>query len=141
MTQSHLPQNWIQKLCVMLSIGDWIHGNFSHEAIRFFTAWAKAEGGTAEWNPLNTTDHIADAWGQWQGSDYNRITVSNFLHPWQGIAATGATILQSSSFDGILADLRADKYTAEQIVQRNTAEIKTWGTNPTLVLEVLKDVS
>ena len=139
MSQSHLPEHWIEKLCVALSIPGWLTGDFPHEVERFFTAWERAEGGDAEWNPLNTTDHITDAWGPWQGSDYNRITVANYKHPWQGIAATAATILQSSNFSGILADLRATSPTwkAEEIVKRNAGEIKEWGTSPTLMLEIL----
>lgn len=140
MAQKHLPDHWIEKLLVDLSVGDWRNGHFDHQAVRFFTAWAKAEGGKATWNPLNTTDHIQDAWGRWQGTDLNSVTVANYNNPWQGIMATAATLLQSANFTGIVADLRAVSFTAEEIVNRNTGEIHVWGTSPTLMLEVLQEI-
>lgn len=137
MAQKHLPQHWIEKVCVLLSIPGWLTGEYPHQVMRFFTAWAQAEGGKAQWNPINTTDHISDAWGPWQGTDLNSVTVANYDNPWQGIVATAATLLQSANFAGIVADLRSGNYTAEQIVQRNSGEIHIWGTSPTLMLEVL----
>lgn len=137
MSGTHLPEHWIEKLCVDLSIPGWLTGDFPHEVVRFFTAWEKAEGGKATWNPINTTDHIQDAWGRWQGTDLNSVTVANYNHPWQGIMATAATLLQSANFVNIVADLRAGTFTAEEIVNRNSGEIHIWGTSPTLMLEVL----
>jgi hypothetical protein len=140
--QTHLPQHWIEKVAVLLSVPGALAGELAHETVRFFTAWAKAEGGTATWNPLNTTNHISDAWGAWQGKDYNRITVANYGHPWQGIVATAATLLQSKNFAGIVADLRANpQYTAEEIVNRNAVGLRDWGTSPTLMREVLTEIA
>jgi len=133
----HLPQNWIEKLCVHLSIPGWMQGKFPHQTVRFFEAWAQAEGGSAEWNPLNTTNHVKDAWGPWQGADYNRITVANYKTPFDGIAATAATLLHSTTWTNLLADLRANTYKAEDLVKRNEGEIREWGTNPDLMLEIL----
>lgn len=144
MSQKHLPQNWIQKLCVELSVTGWITGNFPHEAVRLFTAWAQAEGGTAQWNPLNTTDHVSDGFGAWQAADYNSVGVCNFNNPWQGIAATAATFLSNQAFTVLLEAIRAlgtSGKTAEQIVQGHETAIKTWGTNPNTILEVLKTTS
>ncbi len=140
MPQTHLPDHWIEKICALLSIPGWRTGDFNHEAVRFFTAWARAEGGKAKWNPLNTTDHIEDAWGHWQGTDLNSVTVANYDTPWQGIVATAATLLQSANFTGIVADLRAATFTAEEIVNRNSGEIHVWGTSPHLMLEVLAEI-
>jgi len=139
--QTHLPQHWIEKVCALLSVDGWLTGEIPHEVKRFFTAWAKSEGGTAAWNPLNTTDHISDAWGQWYTADFNRITVANYKSPWQGIVATAATMLQSTTFATIVEDVRTaktTKITAEQIVQRNENAIKQWGTDPKLMLAVLQ---
>lgn len=141
MSSTHLPQNWIQKVMVNLSIPGWISGHFDHQIIRFFTAWAQAEGGNAEWDPLNTTDHISDAWGAWYGPDYNSTGVVNYETPWKGIVGTYATMLESPVFTQIVSDLRvaeANAYTAEQLVERNKGAIHTWGTNPDLILEILK---
>ena len=143
MSQKHLPQNWIQKLCVLLSIPGWISGDYYHQIIRFFTAWADAEGGTAEWNPLNTTNHISDLFGAWQGVDYNSVHVANYNNPWQGIVATAATILENQAFSVLLGALRtaeADGLTAEQLVKGHEAAIKTWGTNPDTILSVLAGI-
>lgn len=141
MSQKHLPQNWIQKLCVQLSVQGWTTGTFPHQIVRLFTAWAQAEGGTAQWNPLNTTDHVTDAFGAWQGPDYNSVGVCNFNNPWQGIAATAATFLSNTAFALLLEAIRnaeTSGQTAEQIVQGHETAIKTWGTSPATILAVLK---
>lgn len=140
MTNTHLPQNWIQKLCALLSVTGWLTGNLPHQVGRFFVAWAQAEGGTARWNPLNTTDHIRDAFGAWQGADYNSTGVANYSSPFHGIVATAATLLEGpySSLLDALRGAAATGITAEQLVSQHEAEIKTWGTNPSLMLEILK---
>lgn len=141
MANTHLPDHWIQKVMVGLSVPGWISGHFYHQIIRFFTAWAVAEGGTAEWDPLNTTDHISDAWGAWYGQDYNSTGVVNFETPWKGIVGTYATLLESAVFIDVVNDLRhaeANSLTAEQLVTRNRSAIRTWGTNPDTMLAILK---
>lgn len=141
MSQTHLPQNWIQKVMVLLSIPGWISGHYYHQIVRFFEAWAQAEGGTAEWDPLNTTDHISDAWGPWYIKDYNSTGVVNYESPWKGIVGTAATLLESTVFQAIVQDLRTaegNKLTAEQLVNRHKDAIHTWGTNPDLMLQILK---
>lgn len=141
MSGKHLPDHWIQKGMVMLSIPGWLKGHFYHQVVRFFEAWQQAEGGSAEWDPLNTTDHIEDAWGHWYGPDYNSTGVVNYETPWKGIVGTFATMLESDVFSQIVADLRVAEtngWTAEQLVNRNATKIHEWGTNPSLMLEVLK---
>lgn len=140
MSGTHLPDNWIQKLCVDLGITGWLNGVFPHQVVRLFTAWAQAEGGTATWNPLNATNHASDAFGAWQNADYNSIGVCNYKTPWRGIMVTAATLLEGP-YAGIVAALRnaeGSGATAEQIVNANASEFRTWGTNPTTILAVLK---
>lgn len=141
---SHLPSHWIEKLCAILSVDGWRTGVFPHQVTRFFTAWAQAEGGTAAWNPLNTTEHVHSTdFGDWQTSpDYNSVGVANYKTQALGIMATSVTLL-AGRFDSLLGDLRtADTTgaTAEDLVKGHEVEIKTWGTSPTLMLEVLKTV-
>lgn len=142
MSQTHIPQNWIQKLCVLLSIDGWLHGTFPHEVVRFFTAWAQAEGGKAEWDPLNTTTHITEDGEAWQGADYNGVHVTDFTSPFHGIVGTAATLM-NGHYPNILTLLRAAPVSgihAEEIVQQCSDEIKTWGTNPKTILEVLATI-
>ena len=137
MAQTHLPEKWIERVRACLEIPQ------DHETYRFFEAWARAEGGTARWNPLNTTDHIrSDANGEWQGSDYNTIGVCNYNKAWQGVLATVDTLEQTLFADLVVAlrQAQANGQTAEKIVSANSAAIKTWGTSPTLMLEVLKAI-
>jgi hypothetical protein len=141
---THLPDHWVQKVMVDLSIPGWLTGVFPHQVLRFFTAWAEAEGGGDQWDPINTTDHLSDSFGKWQGVDWNSIGVGNYTTPFHGIVATSATLLENTAFAGIVSDLRLAEQlalTAEEIVNRNSAAIKTWGTNPTTMLSVLKTIS
>jgi hypothetical protein len=137
MSQTHLPERWIERVRANLEIPQ------DHQTYRFFEAWAVAEGGTARWNPLNTTNHVTStAHGEWQGTDYNTIGVCNYNKAWQGILATVDT-LEQTLFGDLLVDLRqaqANGTTAEQLVKQNSAAIKTWGTSPTLFLQVLETI-
>lgn len=136
---THLPEHWIQKLCVLLSIPGWLNGVYPHQVMRLFTAWQQAEGGTAEFDPLNTTDHVTDSSGAWQGTDYNGVHVANYTTPFHGIVATAATLL-NGNYDQLVAALRTVEttgITAEQLVEQHEAELRTWGTSPSLILDVL----
>jgi hypothetical protein len=140
---THLPQNWIQKLCVALSVDGWQTSAYPNQVVRLFKAWAQAEGGNATWNPLNSTDHVHSAEGAWQGTDYNSVGVCNYLKPYYGIAAT-AGLLLGGNYDALVADLRTaatSGKTAEQIVKDNAALFTLWGTGPKLVLEVLATIT
>lgn len=107
-----------------------IHAKGGLENRRLLRAWGKAEGGTAQWNPLNTTE-------PWPGAtEYNSAGVKNYPNGAAGIAATAATLV-NGHYDGIVTDLRAGTKKAEQIVRDNRNEISTWGTNPNLILSLL----
>lgn len=49
-------------------------------------SWMQAEGGSAKWNPLNTTQEMA------QATDYNWVGVKNYVSFEQGVAATVKTL-------------------------------------------------
>ena len=98
---------------------------------RLLGAWARAEGGVANYNPLNTTEPWPEA------TDYNSAGVKNYPTGAAGIAATAAT-LTNGRYPGILRDLRAGVLKAEAIVTRNASEFDTWGTGATSILAVLR---
>jgi hypothetical protein len=143
-TETHLPPNWIQRVCAILNVHGWLTGQWPHQAIRFFTAWQRAEGGTAAWNPLNATTHVyagVDRNGRaWQSSsDFNAVHVSNYNRPVDGVMATASTLL-NGNFNPLVGALQnADSgILAEQLVEQHRAELQTWGTDPDLMLQVLK---
>lgn len=61
--------------------------------------WEKAEGGSASFNPFNTTLPEPGA------SSYNSVGVRNYVSEQQGVRATIAT-LQGSAYSGVIAQLR-----------------------------------
>lgn len=121
----HLPPNWIERLTGLLAIP------FKTDAETLLRAWAKAEGGTASFNPLNTTYLLPGA------TEYNTDGVRNFPDPVTGLCATALT-LANGDYPGILGDLQAGNHTAAEIVQRNEAEFDKWGTGAANVLAVLE---
>ena len=138
MTQTHLPPQWRQRLLAIVNGHGWLQGTFFPEGMRFLAAWAQAEGGTAAWNPLNTTLHVSSGIVPWQSSpDYNSAGVCNYKKPTYGVMATAATLV-NGFYDGILGDLQNGTKTAEQITNDRWDEIKTWGTNPQTIIDVLK---
>jgi hypothetical protein len=128
----HLPPNWAPRLLAVLGAPR------SAENLRLLAAWAVAEGGTAKWNPLNTTYPLA-----WGSSRYNNSEVKNYSQPTGGVCATALTLATSHqpdntlTYGGILGDLQGGKKTAEQIVNDNAAEFHTWGTGTSVILSVL----
>ena len=107
-----------------------IHAKGVWQNRRLLGAWARAEGGTARYNPLNTTQ-------PWPGAtDYNSAHVKNYPTGAAGIAAT-ATTLVNGHYDGIVADLRAGKKNARAIVADNAAEFDVWGTHASHILPLL----
>jgi cell wall-associated NlpC family hydrolase len=70
------------------------------ENMRFFDAWARAEGGGATNNPFNTTQQASGA------SSYNSVGVRNYTSPQQGIDATVNT-LTNGRYGNIIGALRS----------------------------------
>lgn len=142
MAQSHYPPNWIERLSANLNVHGWLDDAIPHEVIRFFTGWGRAEGGFATWNPLNTTLHVRGGSTAWQGTDYNDAGVCNYSKPVYGVMATAATLLNGyyNLLVGALQGALESGLTAEEIVQAHRDEIRTWGTNPDTILNVLKEI-
>lgn len=123
---THLPPNWIPRLLAVLAAPV-----AEPQSVRLLTAWAEAEGGSARWNPLNTTLPL------YQATNYNSVGVKNYVRPVDGICATAITIA-NGAYNGILGDLQAGTFTAEQIVRRHPGQFNTWGTGAANVLRVLQ---
>lgn len=105
------------------------------EVLLFLTAWGKAEGGTAAFNPLNTTYTMPGA------TSYNDTGVRNYVNAVQGICATACTIAQNSAYLNLWKDMqRVGAYTAEDLVERNRDAISTWGTDPDVILRVIREI-
>ena len=121
---THLPPYWRQHLLAVIG------GHAGAENLRLLDAWQHAEGGTAKWNPLNTTFSLPGS------TDYNTTGVKNFPKPVWGVCATALT-LTNGYYPGILGSLQGGKLTAEQIVENNKGEFQIWGTNPQTVLAYL----
>lgn len=132
MTNTHLPENWAQKVLTLIG------GHLNTENLRLMNAWQHAEGGTAKWNPLNTTFDLPGT------TDYNSSGVKNYSRPVWGICATAMTITDPASgsltYSGILGDLQNGTKTAIQIVQDRRTEFKHWGTDPDVMLKILNQV-
>lgn len=127
MANTHFPPNWQGRLLHVVGAPR------VSESLRLLDAWARAEGGTAKWNPLNTTTNIEGA------TNYNSIGVKNYPRPTCGVCMQGIT-LTNGQYNGILGDLQAGVYTAEQIVDRNPDEFEHWGTGVDLLKSVLRSM-
>ena len=135
---THLPYHWINRLLSLLMI------TVNHQNTRLMTAWQRAEGGTAAWNPLNTTLALGGS-VNWVDSEYNSIGVKNYKYDVAGVCATALTFSQRDSsgkmvYGSILSDMKSGNYTAEQIIARNSKVIELWGTSPTLMVSILKGI-
>jgi len=140
MAQTHLPSNWVKRVLWTLGAKD------NHENARYLNAQERCEGGTAKWNPLNSTMRLSGSYSWTEEKNYNSTGVCNYRYGIAGICAMALTYnlrdyQGNLLFGGILADLKAGTKTAEQIVKDNRAEVKLWGTNPDLMLEVLAGMS
>lgn len=93
------------------------------QRLRFLDAWAACEGGSAKFNPLNTTFDVAGA------GKYNSAGVRNYFDPAMGIGATVLT-LRLPYYRRVMSALRSDGLTAESILRAGRADVAKWGTNP-----------
>lgn len=124
---THTPPNFALRLAQVLGIP----AGRVQVAEDFWAAQAKAEGGLAHWNPLNTTYPLPGAWL------YNTAGVRNYAKPIDGICATALTVA-NGFYDGILGALQGGNLSALQIAQAHRDEISKWGTNPDLVISILE---
>lgn len=120
----HLPYLWRFRLLRA------IRAKGGSENRRLLGAWARAEGGTARYNPLNTTEPWPHA------TIYNSAGVRNYRTGADGIQATAVTLL-NGHYPGIVHDLRDGTRTARAIVQAHAAEFDTWGTGAQHILGLL----
>ena len=89
------------------------------ENLRFLDAWQRAEGGSAAYNPLNTTQHAPGA------SAYNSVGVRNYSSPEIGLEATKQTLL-NGHYGDIVGLLRSGRSNATRLAQ--AVEASPWGT-------------
>ena len=90
--------------------------------ISFLDAWQAAEGGSATYNPLNTTQPSAGA------TNYNSVGVKNYASAQQGAAATAQT-LANGYYPAILAGLQSGNPLSQNSASL-ASELSTWGTGP-----------
>jgi hypothetical protein len=126
----HYPPNWRQRLLSMIA------APITDQNLRFLRAWAMSEGGEAEWNPLNTTMPVY----YFVASDYNSAGVKNYTKATAGVCATVLTLIQGT-FLPIVGQLQAGTHTAEQIVDACELQLRVWGTNPSVIRDVLKTLA
>jgi cell wall-associated NlpC family hydrolase len=95
--------------------------------LRFLGAWQQAEGGSAAYNPLNTTQHAPGA------GSYNSVGVRSYTSAQQGLHATAHT-LSDPRYQQIVGGLRSGRASATQLAQ--SVARSPWGTGA-LILKVL----
>lgn len=95
---------------------------------RALHAQMQSEGGSAAWNPFNTTWHLPGA------TDYNSVHVKNYPSFEDGMKATVLTLKQDQyGYPRIISALRANR------PARDTIKIigeSAWGTGAVLLAEV-----
>jgi len=122
--QTHLPPHWRERLLALLLCP------VSPGGMVLLDAWERAEGGRAQWNPLNTTEPLAGA------TDYNSAGVKNYPTPVAGISATALTLILQP-YRHLWGDLQQGGFTARELVERNEAAFNTWGTGASHILALL----
>lgn len=86
--------------------------------LAFLRRWHSAEGGSASYNPLNTTQSASGA------SNYNSVGVKNFASSQSGLQATAKTI-RNGYYPGIIAALKSGNPQWNPELAKN---LSTWGT-------------
>lgn len=95
--------------------------------VKAMLAWGRAEGGTARWNWMNTTQPAHGA------SDYNSVGVKNYGSFQQGVQATVQT-LRNGHYGAILAALHRGN---NPMAVATAVGSSPWGTSGTLMASVL----
>ncbi len=95
--------------------------------IRAFQAWQRAEGGSARFNPFNTTQPMSGA------SSYNSIGVRNYSSASQGIRATIET-LKNGHYGNVLTALRRGNNAGKVAAAVGASP---WGTSGQLFADIL----
>jgi len=84
----------------------------------YLYAWRQAEGGSAAFNPFNTTQKALGA------TNYNKVGVKNYTSAEQGINATVKTLL-NGKYSGIISSLKADAEPSQTV---EALVASPWGT-------------
>lgn len=120
---NHIPRFWRFRLLLKL------RARQSRSNYKLLHIWAECEGGTAAFNPLNTTE-------PWPGAtDYNSAGVKNYPSGPDGIQATYLTLV-NGHYNGIVGGLRAS-VNPKTIVTKYASEFDTWGTGTGCILRAL----
>lgn len=119
----HLPRFWRYRLLAKL------HAFPTRNNLKLLHYWQVCEGGSASFNPLNTTE-------DWPGAtQYNPDGVKNYPSGKVGIQATYLTLV-NGHYNGIVGGMRA-RVAAKTIVTKYADEFDTWGTGTTCILREL----
>lgn len=101
------------------SVLEGIDAPASDAHITGLAAWHKAEGGSATWNPLNTTQPASGA------TDYNSVGVKNYPNEAIGVSATIKTLV-NGNYPKILEALRAESFDIKALA--DAVDTSVWGT-------------
>lgn len=99
----------------------------SQSNLTFLRAWQQAEGGSAAFNPLNTTQPAAGA------SSYNTVGVRNYRNAQQGVQATIQTLL-NGHYGSIVSGLRSSAHPSQLAAAVGASP---WGTSGSTIASVL----
>lgn len=98
----------------------WIDAPVTDRNRRAVVAWVTAEGTTAKWNPLATTQPMPDSWS------FNHVGVQNYVTWNQGLDATLKTLnYRNLGYEAILARLRNNR---RPWFTLRAVESSAWGT-------------
>lgn len=97
----------------------------------FLAAWAACEGGSAKWNPLNTTQAVPGA------TNYNDVGVKHYPDRLSGLAATLLT-LRLPYYRDVLRMLGNDQADAITIARGSARGLVVWGTGTKCILAKLQ---
>jgi hypothetical protein len=109
-----------------------LHAPVTIHTRRALQAEMQAEGGSARFNPFNTTRRLPGS------SNYNSVGVQNYASPQQGIEATVLTLMENQpGYARIRKRLRSNASAPE--ILKAIGE-SSWGTDGKLALAVLDDI-
>lgn len=99
----------------------------SADLITFLVAWQRAEGGSAQHNPLNTTQRMSGS------TSYNSVGVQNYRSPEDGLAATVATLQAGhAGYAAIVAGIQRN----DPALALEGLAASPWGTSAALVAQI-----
>lgn len=103
------------------SVLEWLQFPATSDNVEFLDEWQKYEGGTAAYNPLNTTLEMPGS------TEYNSAGVQEYQSAEQGAEATVST-LKNGYYPDVLAALKSGAPLQYENRSALIADIRTWGT-------------